>query len=287
MSESLKNQSVKFKVGLVFVAVVLVVLLIFVLCSIKTIQPGYAGIVYNMNGGLETTTMSQGVHFVAPWKQVTSYPISTESVYFSKDNKEGGDSDQSVNPITADSKTVSMDVAYTYHYDLQGLPKVFAKFRGQSAEVIADGYIRQFMKDSINAVTSQYGIFEVCGSKQAEISTKIYTDFAGKLKPDGIVIESFSITAVRTDDETKKGIQAKIDADQALATAKVKLEQAQVDAQTAITKAEGEAKANQILEASINQNLINYNKWNKWNGQLPNTVAGSNTDILVDGSGTK
>jgi regulator of protease activity HflC (stomatin/prohibitin superfamily) len=242
---------------------------------IKTIQPGYAGLVYNMNGGLQNTTLSQGVHFVPPTQQVTSYPISTESVYFSKSGSEGNKSDESINPITADGKTISMDVSYTYHYNLADLTKVFAKFRGQSADTISNGYIRQFMKDSINAVTSQYGLFDIYGSKQSEVASKIFVEFQKRMAPDGIAIESFSIMAVRPDADTMKGIQAKVDAQQAYETAKVKLQQAEVDAKTAVTKAQGEADANRVLEASIDQNLINYDEIQKWDGKMPTTMAGA------------
>lgn len=273
-----------FKIGLGCVIGVLLIFFIFMITCIKTIQPGYAGIVYDMNGGLENTTLSQGMHLIPPWKQVTSYPISTETVYFSKSNSEGGNNDESVNPGTGDGKTVNMDVSYTYHYDVNKLPHIFTKFRGQSAEDISNNYIRQYMKDAINGVTTQYGVFDIYGTKRQEVANKIYKDFEAKTKADGIVVESFSIVEVRPDSDTMKGIQEKVNAEQALKTAQIKQEQAKVDAETAILKAQGEAKANQILEQSINQDLINYNKWNKWDGKLPSTVAGADSSILIDGS---
>ena len=281
-----KSRRMTFYVGIAIIAIVAIIFLIVIGKSITTIQPGYAGIIYDMNGGVEQTTLSQGVHLVAPWKQVTSYPVSTETVYFSKSNSEGGDIDESVSPGTADGKVVNMDVSYTYHYDVNKLPHIFTKFRGQSADDISNNYIRQYMKNALNDVTTTYGIFDIYGTKRSEVAAKVYKAFSNALLNDGIIIESFSIIEVRPDSETMKGIQNKVDAEQALETSMVKLKQAQIDAETAITKAKGQAQANKVLEASINSTLNTYNEINKWDGKLPTTVAGSNSGLglLVNGS---
>lgn len=49
-------------------------------------------------------------------------------------------------------------------------------------------------------------------------------------------------------------------------------------AKSTLLKADAQAKANNLLQSSISQNLIEYEKIKKWNGQLP-TVTGSNAII--------
>ena len=59
---------------------------------------------------------------------------------------------------------------------------------------------------------------------------------------------------------------------------------AQAEAESLKIKAQAEAEANAIISASLSDELINYNKIEKWNGVLPQ-VTGSNAIVdLTDGS---
>ena len=94
------------------------------LCTYK-IAPGYAGVVYKMDGGVEDSVLPQEYHIVAPWKKVIEYPISTETVYYTKsaDGKDDGEvEDNSINVNTKDGKQVNVSVTYSFHMDADNLP---------------------------------------------------------------------------------------------------------------------------------------------------------------------
>ena len=284
----------KTTIGGVIVAILILVLVIGFFACTTTIKPGYAGVVYNANGGLEERTLTQGWHVVAPWKHVTSYPVSTETVYLSKNVKEGGKDDDSIWAGTADGKPINMDVSYTYHYDPVKLKNIFTKFRGQSAEVIADVYIRRSVKDNLNAVSTQYGTFDVYGMKRDIVAQEAFKRFSGGLSEEGIIIESFSITDVRPDEDTLKAIQAKVNAIQALEQVKVEKEKAVIEAEkkaaeakgqadSAKIVADGEAYANNAKRASITKELIDYTLAQKWDGKQP-LVTGGGGNIIDLGS---
>ena len=75
--------------------------------------------------------------------------------------------------------------------------------------------------------------------------------------------------------ETEQQIldQKQVQAQQAVVEAKGK-----ADAQVAL--AEGEAKANQVRTASISPELIEYLRWQRWDGRLP-MVSGTDATPLV------
>jgi len=54
-----------------------------------------------------------------------------------------------------------------------------------------------------------------------------------------------------------------------------------------LIKAEGEAKANQVLQASLTDALVRYQTVLKWNGAYPQVVGGNQIISLpmADGSG--
>lgn len=281
-----------FKLGGITIGVFLVLILVGgLLCSV-TIDPGYAGVVYNANGGLEQDTLGQGWHIVAPWKSVTEYPISTETVYLTKESTGDSPNDDSFNVSTKEGKPVNVDAMYSYHMEQDMLPHIFTKFRRAEADTIESGYIKQQLKTVIQEVTSNYSVLDVYGERRAEIQAKIQESFEKRLKPDGIVVENFSFGEIRPDSQSMAAIQAKVDAQQKLQQyetekkqAEVLAEKARIEAQgkadAALIEAEGKAKANQALQQSITHELIEYTKAQKWDGKLPTYQGGSGTIMSV------
>jgi regulator of protease activity HflC (stomatin/prohibitin superfamily) len=287
--------SSRFIKGAIVTGVVLIVGAILLVMSIAKISPGYAGVVYGMNGGIKERTLSQGWHLISPTEKVTSYPISTETVFLSKDAKEGAKEDDSFDINTKSGKPVNVDVSYSYHMDSSKLPEIFTKFRGQSAKVIEDNFIRRSLKSSINNVSSEYEVMQVYGNGRSEIQIKVMEAFAKDMEQYGIVIESFTFLGIRPDDASMQAIQDKVNAEQKLQTAKVLQDQAKVDAETkrvtaqgdadaALIKAQGEAKANEAVKQSLTTELVEYTKWNKWDGKLPTTMAGGSSLINIPGA---
>ena len=278
-------------VGSVGIGFIFIVLFIFGYSCTYKVDPGYAGVIYNMDGGIETETLGQGFHVVAPWKKVIEYPVSTETVYYTKSSDDGEKLDNSINVNTKDGKQVNVSVTYAYHMDEVQLPSVFEKFRGQKSEVIEAGYMKNEMYQAINEITSQYSLMELVGDKRPQINEAILNKFRNSLEPYGIVIETFNLSDVVPDEQTKEAIQAVVNAQNALEKAKVEKEQAEVDAEKArvaakgkadaeLIEAEGTAAANAKLQESLTPLIVEQRKLDKWDGKLPGIVAG-NSNLLI------
>lgn len=279
-------------VGSIGIGFVFIVLLIFGYSCTYKVDPGYAGVIYNMDGGIETETLGQGFHIVAPWKKVIEYPVSTETVYYTKSNDDGDEKkDNSINVNTKDGKQVNVSVTYAYHMDEVQLPSVFEKFRGQKSKVIEAGYMKNEMYQAINEITSQYSLMELVGDKRPQINEAILDKFRNSLEPYGIIIETFNLSDVVPDEQTKEAIQAVVNAQNALEKAKVEKEQAEVDAEKArvaakgkadaeLIEAEGTAAANAKLQQSLTPLIVEQRKLDKWDGKLPGIVAGD-SNLLI------
>lgn len=83
----------------------------------------------------------------------------------------------------------------------------------------------------------------------------------------------------KQDIENQKAIE-KAEADR-----KVKEANAEAEANATITKAEAQAKANELLQESLNEDVL-YQKWlEKWNGELPQVAGGDASVIIGDLTG--
>lgn len=271
---------------------------------IETVSAGYAGVVYSPNGGVNGEVLSQGWHLVNPLKKVIEYPISTETMYLSFYKVEGSKEDDSYTVPTSDGKMVSVDAGLSYSYNPDMLNEVFTKWRGRKPSEIENTYLAERVKAISKNITSQYSVSELYGNKINEINGKIQTALKEELAAVGIVIENFSFTEVRLDDDTRASIQAKVDAQQKLEQAKIEAENVKIEAEKKVAQAEAEAKAkriqaqgeadaliisaqaqkesNELIAQSLTEEVLRLKELQKWDGVLP-MVTGEATPIITIG----
>jgi prohibitin 1 len=276
-----KTTNKNFKTGGIIVGAIILLSAVITPLFITTIEAGHAGVVYNRNGGLEDQTLGQGWHVVSPFKRITEYPIATETVEY-KDVKVG----------TSDGKPIVTTFSYNYHIDLEHLPNIFNKFRGQKADIIEEAFLRQRLTEVAKNVTTKYSVLEVLGEKSQEISLAIQKSFSDDVKDTGFIIESVTFQPPAPDENTAKAIQAKVDAQQKLEQEKVELEkskviadrqriEAQGVADKARIEAEGVSKANELLRQSMTKELVEYEWIKKWDGKVP-TVNGDGAGVIMN-----
>ena len=77
-------------------------------------------------------------------------------------------------------------------------------------------------------------------------------------------------------------LNAKTKIEKANAEAESKVILAKADASARLMNAESQAKANQMLNQSITQNILDFNKINRWDGKLPTTSLGQNQNAIIN-----
>lgn len=278
--------------GTIWVTVAFIVVMLLVYMCTYRIGPGFAGVIYNANGGVQEDTLSQGWHVVFPWQSVIEYPVSTETVSYSKSNGNKDSKDTSINVNTKDGKQVNVDVNYTYRMDQTLLPQIFTNFRGRKYTDIEDTIMKNAMYQAVNEVTSQYNLMELVSDKRSEVNNKIFSKYKDALAEDGIILETFNLSDIKPDDATEQAIQNVVNAQNALAQSKIEKERAEVEAEklrvaakgkadATLIEAEGQAAANEKLRQSLTPEVIQYNQIQKWNGTLPQYMLGENTGVFI------
>lgn len=283
-----------FVLGASALGVSIVAILVAVMLCTTTVAPGYEGLIYNRNGGIEQETLGQGWHTVAPWKKVIEYPVSTETVYMSSDEREGSEDDESYSVPTKDGKQISVGSEFNYSYMSEKLSEVFTKFRGRKPRDIERSFMRGKIKAWTGEVTSKYTVIELYGEKRAQASKEVAELMKTRFADWGIEAENFNLIEVIPDPDTMKAIQKVINDRQALEQEKVlndkaiikqarlateaenKRIEAEGNKQEKIINAQGEAEANRLMQSTLNDNLVKMEWINKWDGHMP-TVQGANS----------
>ena len=282
-------------------------------CSVR-VPAGYIAVEYKMNGGISKNVLTQGWHLISPTVKTSLYSVGIEQSYLTSEDKGDSPKDESFKTPTADGKSLQVDLEFSYKFDQSRVTDVFTQFKGQSGESVKNTFIKPKMKAWTQEVTAKYPVTDVFGDKRQELNEALDEYLKQKFEPYGIIIDTVNFTSISTDDETQAAIQKKVNAQQELElanieakTAKVQAdkdkevaliaaeqekekasiqaEQAKIDAEgkaEAIKiKAEAEAEANIKIAESLTPELIEKQKIDKWNGEVPK-IQGSNTSTIVD-----
>lgn len=303
----------KGKVGAVFLGIVMIAVIIMVFMCMERVPAGYVGVVYNMSGGVDGEVLTQGWHLVSPTKKVTTYSIGIEQSYLTSEDKGDSKNDESFNIPTSDGKTVKVNLEFSYRFDAERVTSTFVQFKGRSGESVKDTFIKPKIMAWTQEVSATYPVTDIFGDKRTQINAELDTYLKQKFEPYGIIIDTVNFTDISVDDETAAAIQKKVTAQQELElanieaqTAKVQAEKdkqvalieaeknkeaAQIQAEQAKIKAQGEAEAKKIaaqaeadanrkISQSLTPELIEKQKIEKWNGDVPK-VQGNSTPIIT------
>lgn len=289
--------------GFTTAAILIFAIVVFLFCTVR-IPAGYVGVVYNMNGGISDKTLSQGFHIVAPTQNVTTYSIGIEQSYLTASKDGDSDSDESFEVPSNDGKGLTVDMTFTYRYDADRVADTFTRFKGQSGKDVKNSFIKPNIMSWTKEVTAKYSVIDLLGDKRATLNSELTDYLKQKFEPYGIVIESVSLINIDPDEETRSAVQKKVNAQQDLELAKIEQqtanvnaekekevaitkanqekETAQINAEAKLIEAQAEAESNRLIAQSLTPELIEKQKYEKWDGKLPTVQAGGNSSIIVD-----
>lgn len=289
--------------GFTTAAILIFAIVVFLFCTVR-IPAGYVGVVYNMNGGISDKTLSQGFHIVAPTQDVTTYSIGIEQSYLTSGKDGDSEDNESFEVPSNDGKGLTVDMTFTYRYDADKVADTFTRFKGMSGKEVKNTFIKPNIMSWTKEVTAKYSVIELLGDKRASLNSELTDYLKAKFEPYGIVIESVSLINIDPDEETRSAVQKKVNAQQDLELAKIEQqtanvnaekekevaitkanqekETAQINAEAKLIEAQAEAESNRLIAQSLTPELIEKQKYEKWDGKLPTVQAGGNSSIIVD-----
>ncbi|WP_257149586.1 SPFH domain-containing protein, partial [Bacillus cereus] len=104
-------------------------------------------------------------HMVSPFERVTEYPVATGTVKVEKFKAQ-----------TKDGKALDVSMSYDYSNELEKLPHIYNKFKGQDPEIIEESWLQTRIKKATLNVFSKYSVLDVF-QKQGEINAEIEKEF--------------------------------------------------------------------------------------------------------------
>jgi regulator of protease activity HflC (stomatin/prohibitin superfamily) len=239
------------------IPIILGVVLIFSSC-IYTQSVGEVVVLRNWGGQLAGHDSEAGFGLKAPWQEITRYDIRNNILSFMGETEEeqfeGGSANGSgiiVNDRGGARAVV--DVQVNYSLDPEAAEDLYVNYGTQ------ENFVKAICAVDIRAVPRQVaGQFDTITilTAREEFVKAIWEALETKWKPYGLVIEQVNVQHVEYPDNINesytKAQQAEIDKQ----TAENKKSVAEVEAQTKVVQAQGEADANKILNDSLSDKVI-------------------------------
>ncbi len=229
--------------------IILIVVAIFALIIIfssgkmfYTLQPGQAGVLFKQfSGGLDKDNIyEQGFHIIAPWNKLIIYDV--------KDQK----NEETIDVLDKNGLSINVDVTILFR-------PITSKI-GYIHENIGKGYIDvkviPNMRSVVRQVMGNYTAEEIFSTKRKEVETQITNLTEQSLKQDNVQLKNMLIRSVKLPKQIKQAIENKLEQEQEALAYKFKLEKEKSEAERKKIAAEGEARANQIINSSLTPSLL-------------------------------
>lgn len=164
-----------------------------------------------------------------------------------------------------DLQEVKATVALNFH--LRG-EKAVEVFQNIGTEY-KDRIIAPAMQEAFKATTAQFTASELIGKREA-VKSQAYTELKDRLGKYNIIVDDFNIVNFDFSADFNKAIEEKTVAQQ-------NQEKANVEAETALIQAQGQANAQKALRdnGGLSPEYLQFLAIQKWNGVLPSATSGT------------
>ena len=246
-----------------------VVCAVFCVLCIERVSVGNVGVVYSA-GGVEDKVLSQGWHFISPFKSVRQFPISQQQLVLSNDpgdyNKEDHP-DWSID-APANGGMVKINMTVNYNFIPDRVVEVYKQFNGMSGETIVESRVQNSIIAYVKEVTPRFSVMDIYSDKKSEVNEAITSYLNERLTEEyGINVSSALVIDVQLDSALQQKVQAKEQAKQDAEIAELEKQTAEAQAETdkviaeseaqvKVIEAQAEADANRIIAQSITPELI-------------------------------
>ena len=243
---------------------------------------GEVKVIRNMGGAIECTSTEAGFHFKAPWQDTITYDIRNNVLSFMGDSEadqfEGGSANGSAVTINDQSGTsATIDIQVNYSLDPQTAEQLYADYGTQ------ENFVKSVCAVDIRSIPREVsGQFDTISilTARGDFTNAVQEALTEKWKNYGLIVEQVSIQNVVYPDSIKEKYAEAAAAEIAKTTAENQKEVAQVEADTKVVQANGEAEANRVLVESLTSEVIQQNYINA----LKEISANGNLVVVPEGS---
>jgi regulator of protease activity HflC (stomatin/prohibitin superfamily) len=207
-----------------------------------TIGPTERGVIfYKFGSGLDKDNiLMPGFHMKAPWNELIVYDVSEIS---SEENMDINDKN---------GLPIHVDVTVRYYPVYDKIGYMYERFRTDyvSRLVIPE------MRSMTRQVLARYTAEEIYSTKRAEVENNIKAETEKVLNANFVNATAVLIRSIKLPDQIRIAIESKLQQEQEALAYQYRLDKEKSEAERKRIAAEGEARANNIVNSSLSDKLL-------------------------------
>jgi prohibitin 2 len=228
------------------------------------VQPGYRGVEITM-GRVSSTFKPDGFGFKAPFV-TTIIPISIRQ-QTAKDEAEC---------YSSDLQQIRIALRVLFRIPEGSVVKLFRGYDGDVFETLVAPRVHEALKEVVASQSAEQVV------KNRERIKASALELVRKKIGTLLVVEDIVIEDIKLTKELEQAIEAKMVQEQEASKSKYLQQRAQIEADTAVIKAKGEAESIRIRGDALKQNpaFVDLQIVDKWDGITPLVVGGGDGLVL-------
>lgn len=210
--------------------------------STITIEAGHAGVLFKTlsNGVDKSMTYDEGFHFLAPWNKMIPLKVRQQQVM------------EKMAVLSSNGLEISVDVSVWHQPVFSKLPLLYQEKGIDYVEEV----VRPAIRSATRSVIGRYTPEEIYSSKRDVIQEEINIETKKILETQYVQLNEVLVRDIMLPPTIKAAIENKLKQEQESLEYEFKLEKAKKEAERQRIDAEGKARANQILNASLTDKIL-------------------------------
>lgn len=232
---------VRLRKILISVLIALAVIILF-FKSVIILGPTERGIIfYTLGGGIDKETVYQpGLNLVAPWNQMIVFDVSEQKL------------DESMDVLSSNGLSIAVDISVRFRPNESEVGYLYEQFKLNYSERL----VRQELRSIVRKVIGRYTPEELYSTRREEVETNMESQTSEILNTNHVELTTLLIRSVKLPPTIINAIESKLDQEQQFLAYQFRLEKEKSEAERKRIMAEGEARANEIINNSLTPSLL-------------------------------
>ena len=256
-------------VSLILASVLILVVFICVPFSFHTVDSGEVAVIKRLGEAREVKGPGLSYNF---WMVNTYEYIDTKT------------QEITIETMAYSSDAQVMTIQMTVQYSMRGDKAVDIVKQYGSAEALKSR-ITSIITETPKSVVANRTAMNIIANR-SEITPEVQDAIVSAINDKYYVtINKVTITNIDFSDAFESAVEEKMIAEQAKLKAdyenETKIAKAEADAKAKVTAAKAEAEANELLQKTLTDKILQEMYLDKWDGKLPQVVAGDDTSMIL------